>query len=346
MSAAVLEVQELCDHITDFLLEDDAHLKTCALISRTFTRSAQYHLFHDIILTPGCTRMDDPSIYRHNDMELFQDFCSLLSASPHLVQYVRRLRIRLAFYTLQELREFEFLNLLEIVFHRVSDEPTRKEIVPLAARMVGLPLVRKVSLLGVNFHEMRDLGQLFSNATPNLVSLMVHKVDFPSADIGPGHNTPRLRIKALMLASNPVGYHTQDFRWLHHPQSPFDCSQLVDVDFGRDLIPSVLTHLSAARLTIQRLSFNIENTSNLRLNLTHFPALKIMEIVVTLCHMLQNIVALLEPGLSGVEVLVLKIYRSKRPLAADLFHSLDTTISAKLPRPPSPGNFPSSVPPW
>ncbi|KAJ7249920.1 hypothetical protein C8J57DRAFT_1521523 [Mycena rebaudengoi] len=249
-SATVLQVQELFDHITDLLHvfrnfrlpEEEDYLKTC------------------------------------NDEQRVQDFCSVLSASPHLLQYVRRLRIRLAVSTVEKLSQFQFANLREIFFYGVYDGPIPKEVVPMAARLVGLPL------------------DVYSRK-------------------------PR---------RSPVGLHTQNFRWLLHPQSPVDCSHLVDVDIGHAFISPLLRHLSVARLTVQRLSFSLGANPSQLLDLSDFPALTILHIT-TVGHMLEDVAALFEPSLCGIEVLVLKIFRRQGLLAEDLLCSFDTTIATKLP---------------
>lgn len=68
--------QELVDHVIDFLWEDDSTLAACSLVSTSWTRSAQLHLFRELTFRSG------------DDIIVLSDFSQ---SSPTLCSYVRTL---------------------------------------------------------------------------------------------------------------------------------------------------------------------------------------------------------------------------------------------------------------
>ncbi|KAJ6577749.1 hypothetical protein B0H19DRAFT_1062332 [Mycena capillaripes] len=116
---ATLQVQELCDYITAFI-QSPTDLKSCALVSHTFTSSAQRLLFHDVILNAGVSGMDEIHTQRDGGDEAAacRRFISVLHASPHLVPLVRRLRVGLEEVVVVQLSQIIFPNLRDIILHR------------------------------------------------------------------------------------------------------------------------------------------------------------------------------------------------------------------------------------
>ncbi|KAJ7654367.1 hypothetical protein B0H17DRAFT_1214351 [Mycena rosella] len=81
-----LPVQEIWDQTLDILEEDNRDLRSCALVSRSLTPQAQFHLFHDIVLSKA-------DRYSYDDGAACRRLVSILVTSPHLKRHICRIRI-------------------------------------------------------------------------------------------------------------------------------------------------------------------------------------------------------------------------------------------------------------
>ncbi|KAJ6486306.1 hypothetical protein DFH09DRAFT_1377840 [Mycena vulgaris] len=261
-TTAALRVQELCDYITDFLTESNWDLKSCALVSSTFTSSAQHHLFHDIILNRGCLDIDDPSILeRYDETGACRRFCAVLNRSPHLVPLVRRLRVSHEVDVLKPLCKLHFPNLHAVLLHRRRGGPISDESLILAAGLISGPSIRRVGLLSPIFRSILDLGRLFQACSTNLKSVLLHQVTISENDSdSPGDEStpPRIRIKALRWKA----WYRQDAPWLLDPYSPFDFSGLTSLDYSPQLTPTMLKVLNRARFSLRRPTVDAQDALN------------------------------------------------------------------------------------
>lgn len=276
-TAAVLQVQELCDQIVDHLHDSPRDLRNCVLVSSIFVRSAQYHLFHDIILNPKCSAIDNPHFDRNfREEAVCARLCDILVGSPHLVPPVRRLRARLSEDVCTPLYRVQFGNLEELVLHGHNQNPGQ-DCISQAAALISLPSVLRVGLISVDL-PASHAARLFKSCSPQLKSLWLNGCTFPIlGDTAPSDTGRRHTIHRFANE-----YSSFDPAWL----LPLDFSKLVDLDLLMDsraafrgVLPQLTTQtlLHTARLTIRRLALPVAvyhpRTSTLPLPAC-FPALE------------------------------------------------------------------------
>ncbi|KAJ7110261.1 hypothetical protein C8R43DRAFT_1139410 [Mycena crocata] len=257
MTVPALDVQELCDTISDFLGET-WDLKSCALVSPPFTRAAQRHLFHDILLNRGCLDIDDVSTLEwYDEAAACRRLFGILEASPHLIPYVRRLRVALERDTLQALSTVTFSNLREVIFHRRAGGAAEENTIALAARLLSSPFIHRVGLMGTIFSGKHDLQRLFRDCPATMASLLLHHVIVRDAE-KPTALPQRRKIETLHIKAS----YSDDISWLHDSASPFNISGLVDLTYRAKLTPDVRKLLEQSRRSIRRLSVDAQYAAN------------------------------------------------------------------------------------
>ncbi|KAJ6612913.1 hypothetical protein B0H10DRAFT_2050450 [Mycena sp. CBHHK59/15] len=248
-ASEVLHLQELCDYITD-CHESSADLKSWALVSPTLTSSAQRHLFHDIIFNRGCSGIGDLPTGNVDEVRPCRRFCSIVKASPHLLPLVRRLRASLEDDVVKELSWVRFPNLQDVVLHRRTETLIKKKTLVAAGRIIGLPSIRRVGLIGPTFRDMQDLRWLFDHWPTQLEALLLHEVRIKASSDERGLSAPlqRATIKQLHLSglNGPPP--------LLSPMCPFDISALQDIEYPIvKRMQSITALLNRGRSTITRL---------------------------------------------------------------------------------------------
>lgn len=221
---AVLQLPELSDHILHFLQgssPDD--LRSCAIVARALTYSAQRHLFHDIILPQGPRDINTIGVAGYiPERKACRRLCSVLKASPRLIPLVRRLRATLTeVYVVEELSRMKFPNLKEVVFHSTDDSTTKERSLVAVAEIVGLPSIRRVGLQFPCFHSLQDLTRIFEQCPPHLDSLSLQQI---TVDSLPTQNAPILPARRPVIKHLDVHLSSQVFG----PFCPFDFSSLED----------------------------------------------------------------------------------------------------------------------
>ncbi|KAJ7830552.1 hypothetical protein B0H14DRAFT_3143484 [Mycena olivaceomarginata] len=235
MANRTLPLHDLGGHITDFLCESPADLRSCALVSRGFTYHAQRNLFHDIIFHPGCSGIDDLPVGNVDEIPICRRFCSILMASPHLIPLVRRLRTSLEDNVVRELARVKFPNLRDVVFHRnlrLERELIKKKTLVVAGTITSLPSIRRVGLLWLTLQDIQDLRRLFDHSSPHLEALLLHEVRIRNSSEEP--EKPRLAAplrRATIKQLHVPGVHGPT-RALLSSLGPFDFSMLEDIEYS------------------------------------------------------------------------------------------------------------------
>ncbi|KAJ7181236.1 hypothetical protein C8R46DRAFT_1345337 [Mycena filopes] len=240
--ASVLGTAELCAYIVDFMHGSVKDLKYCALVSSTFTSSAQSHLFYELNLGGPNPTFSSPN----------QDDCKrlreCLEAYPHLSSFVRRITVRLdanlAYLVGLPLSRLDFLFLFEDTGWYVQAGAS------LAAQsLLSLPSLRTL-VVRASFPDPAMLNVLFAHCTPTIRTLDLRYVtvdDVASSSQAPV-SAAKIQIKELRLA------HTGGIaEWFAAPQCPVDLGHLRHLDTHMSTSPGMALLLQRASTTIEEL---------------------------------------------------------------------------------------------
>jgi hypothetical protein len=262
-ASTVLKIQELCDYIADFLHGSFTDLKSCALVSPSFTTAAQRHIFHDIIFEPHCL---DIAHYRvvvdFDEACVCRRFCSTIRASPHLAPFVRRLRASIQTDVLNQFRDMHLPNLAEFFLNKNMNDLVMLPAILAAAEIIALPSIRRVGLLEVIVDNDRDFGLLFEKATPQLQNLRL-------SDAGVEYCQPTMPTDAVprnIARKSLTTLHVRGMmipgpsRHILCPSFPFEISALQDVDCTGLDEPSAAALLDHVRPTLRRLAIDAPST--------------------------------------------------------------------------------------
>ncbi|KAJ7629241.1 hypothetical protein DFH06DRAFT_722779 [Mycena polygramma] len=264
---------------------------------------------------------------RYDEPRAAMRLSAVLEASPHLIPYIRRMRLSLEVGVLKPLSQFEFPNLYDLVFHRRQGGAANEETTSLAARLIGTPSITRVGLIATIFDNMHDMGRLFEKNTPALQTIHLHQLEVTNASTeGETTSLSRPKIKTLQWAwqwqSDPV--------YILDPLLPFDLSALTDLTFGTHLSPPITKLIEKTRRTLTHLTVDAqdlvgEDSSNRQpLFLAHLPALTHLTIVCT-GHELADAETLLgglspQHHLESLELQIKKVRKlneeQMRPIAA------------------------------
>ncbi|KAJ7673885.1 hypothetical protein DFH06DRAFT_1467295 [Mycena polygramma] len=265
-ATTVIHIQELCDHIVEFLGSSD--LPASALISQSFAIAVRPRIFGDVVVPtpekPACKLL-----------------LSVLETSPHLTLLIRRLHVRLEQTVLTRLYALHMPNLQELT---LSGNPRRRSAAKAvafraAASLLSLPTIHRVCLVYLSFHHMYDLGQLFERCTTELHLLVLDTVSILSHG-GLPVSPRRIRTKSLSLRSVVSDSISQaPFAWLAHPMCPFDLTGLHDLDYdGTSLFYDISRFPLLSRSTLKNITISTNfwafDRGSPRMSFGELPALR------------------------------------------------------------------------
>ncbi|KAF7341121.1 hypothetical protein MVEN_01846500 [Mycena venus] len=287
MTPPALQVHDICDYICDFL-QSQTDLRACSLISPVFTSAAQYHLFREINLTPvewqsfkpdGITR----TVTSESDVaKLSRRLGALLAKSPHLIRFIRRLRISFEHDVLVHLSRVPFTHVGTILLRAPMSDRPQHSASSLAAPLIALPSVRRLKLSSIVFEDMNSLRRLFHLCTSSFDRVLLDDVDLSNSlgassarcteGSGDGQHVmlKAVEISGYSPSREPPG-------WLVHPLCPFNFSKLADLGIWSRTSPDIIDLMRSARLSLHTLRIDaLEATPDFKL--TEFPALKKLDV--------------------------------------------------------------------
>ncbi|KAJ7681307.1 hypothetical protein B0H17DRAFT_1205976 [Mycena rosella] len=144
-----LPVQEVCDHIIAFLAHSRDDLLACSATCRAFVPASQSHLFHDIGFLPPARAGDFDDWYTargYDEAAACHRLCEILVESPHLIRYIRRIKVHLDAQLLTLLAAIPLSNVREVHLRNAAFPVAEDTLPHLARQLVGLPSVQRVRI--------------------------------------------------------------------------------------------------------------------------------------------------------------------------------------------------------
>ncbi|KAJ7181241.1 hypothetical protein C8R46DRAFT_1320049 [Mycena filopes] len=264
---AVFGTAELCAYIIDFMHDSVEDLKSCALVSPSFTSFAQSRLFYDINLCGPDSGLSNPN----HPEGAYKRLRKCFDASPHLCFFVRRLEVRLDANLIAHLvgMPFQRLNFLSL-FQGSMYVQAGAAIA--AQYLLSLPSLHTL-IIDAHFRE-GTLALLFASCTPTL-----RRLDFRYVTTENGASiaasVAKIQIKELRLVNS-----RSIAKWFAAPQCPVDLGHLQHLNVYGSASPELAVLLEAASTctTIEALYVHTYDLTH-GLHLCSFPALTRLRVV-------------------------------------------------------------------
>ncbi|KAK7017712.1 hypothetical protein R3P38DRAFT_2539992 [Favolaschia claudopus] len=254
------EVQELCDYMVDFLHDDPATLKTCALICTSMVSSAQHHLFHEVQFGNGVKWRDGGACKR---------FCELITSSPHLAPLVCRVRACFTPEVLGRLGEVELPNLRYLALFRPLKDNLASKPIQEAASLICRRPIQDLKLQDLAIQSMEDFIGLFQHRVDDLDKLTLSSIHVHFIENAPVDNplrTPKPKLKGLSYNSVMFSH-----SWLADASFPFDLTALEEMDIGGAMTETWRRMLDVNRLSLRKFWINAQEV-NTKFTKTPVPA--------------------------------------------------------------------------
>ncbi|KAJ7141941.1 hypothetical protein C8R43DRAFT_586180 [Mycena crocata] len=264
-----LPVQELWDHIISFLAASREDLLACSSVCWSLAPASQSHLFSEIVFLPavanGAFGEDTTRILKYDEVAACLRLCRILRESPHLIHYIRCIKVHLDPRILTPLTAIGLSNLREIYLRKPDYEPATDGLAQLAQRLLGLPTVERVRVWAPP-QSTSFFDALFAGGSTQLKAIHIFCMALLGSTEVVRPVAQRSPITDLRL---DMSLNMGD--WFVQPGCPLDFSGLRNVYLHDCMKPSLLAILHRARHTIQHLRLSAMDIVNLDLNA--FPAL-------------------------------------------------------------------------
>ncbi|KAJ7513258.1 hypothetical protein B0H11DRAFT_1949213 [Mycena galericulata] len=249
--------QELWNHTISFLHGRTLDLQTCCRVSRALCAAAQSQLFHSVAIHPSrnfLRRIGRPLIFTLNEVGLCRRLRAILTESPHIIRYLRRIEITLQEDVIAEILAMELVPLESIQFRT---ETFLAEVDDRAVELAQTLLHRS----GIEHLELRSISQrpafltrLCSPSMPQLNTLDISMSELQLNGLEEGDGAPssaslRKKITDLRLVHSPT-----IARWLLDADCPFDLTALTHADVSSSMCPEVAQILKTASGTLRHLT--------------------------------------------------------------------------------------------
>ncbi|KAJ6527905.1 hypothetical protein DFH09DRAFT_1371364 [Mycena vulgaris] len=329
-SGSPMDVQELVDYCIDFHFASAPELKACALVSRSWTQTAQMHLFNHVIIgSPGFYQTNLPSLNRLRCSRLFE----VLNASSRLIRWIESIQIHLNTVppdVLDILSTFPLVRLRRIVVAGTWS-PRSVSVIDAIQELLSLGTLTELSISG-NFDYLSEFTQVLERCSPNIkeVSFCAVQIGRRSAnalgDLPPSER--RIEVNGLDLSWSE-GIHD----WLNSPQCPFDFTNLKRLRLHENTSLLQWPAFAPSIPRVEHLQFQPRIPGPPLIDLAPFTNLKSIEILVTNEYdvsLALQVLSTMAP-LNHIHTLRLRLPHTGIP-DADLGAEIDTQIVA-LPLP-------------
>jgi hypothetical protein len=209
--------QELVDECLLHLSEEN-HLEACALVCRSWSRSAQRALFEDVFVVVPEDNANASGRYLSNRLE------ETLKMSPHLIRHIRTLRLRrghkMDLQAFQKVCNIPFTHLEDVYIDNWCGLAPQSGVA--LQQLLSLSTLRRVHL-DCSFDSTFLLIWDHCSLNVRHVSVTCFSYDFPSSPRrAEPHSGARIVLESLRLDGVEA-----DFDWLKRDLCPLDLSRLV-----------------------------------------------------------------------------------------------------------------------
>ncbi|KAJ7757253.1 hypothetical protein DFH07DRAFT_819677 [Mycena maculata] len=217
-----LVVQELVDYCIDFLHASPPDLKACAIVNRSWTHSAQIHLFNHIVIgAPGYTYGDKTCLAttRRRCRRLWE----LLNASRRHIEWIKSIQIHLDSTPPDTFTLFADLTFTHLRRVSVSGNWVEGTGVQTVQELLSVPTLTAISISG-NFMSLSLFAHVLERCCAN-----INDVSFCNIKISPAQNSlvdVGSSDRRITIDSLDLWWSDNIHDWLNSPQCPFNFSNL------------------------------------------------------------------------------------------------------------------------
>ncbi|KAJ6527902.1 hypothetical protein DFH09DRAFT_1328005 [Mycena vulgaris] len=321
-----MDVQELVDYCIDFLFASAPDLKACALVSHSWTQTAQMHLFNHVIIgSPGYSygQTNLPSLNRLRCSRLFE----VLNASSRLIRWIKSIQIHLDTVpqdVLDILSTFPFVRLRRIV---VTGTWGARSVIEAIQELLSLGTLNELSISG-NFGTLSEFMQVLERCSPNIKDMSFCSVRIGTRSVSALIDLPpserRIEVNGLDLWWSD-GIHD----WLNSPQCPFGFTNLKRLRLNENTSLPQWPAFAPSISRVEHLQFQPRIPGPSIIDLAPFTNLKSIEIFAEYKDDVSSALQVLSTmaPLNYIHTLRLRLPHTSIP-DADLGAEIDTQIVA------------------
>jgi hypothetical protein len=245
--------QELVDYCIDFLHGSIPDLTACALVSRSWVHSAQFHIFSNLVLgTPGYTYGSTAPLATHRLR--CSRLCELFAASPHFIRLIQRLDVFIDSIPPDSLAAIADVPFTHVKTISVAGNYIAPPIIPAIQQLLSLASLADIAISG-NFRSADAFARVLARCSPHVVHVTFGNIRTPPGEPAaspPPHGAQRPKIA---LEAFDIWWSDTIHAWLD-AQTIFDFSQLRRLALNDNVGLPRLPALAPAIAGIQHLQFH------------------------------------------------------------------------------------------
>ncbi|KAK7051980.1 hypothetical protein R3P38DRAFT_2857936 [Favolaschia claudopus] len=274
----IFSVQELTDYCLDFLHDSLPELKQCALVSRSWTKTSQLHIFYHIAIGSPKYSYGDATVSAAASRRC-QLLSAVLSTSPRFLDLVRSMSIFLDSALRVDLSSFQ----TKFAFPHLRHISVSGNWTPLVLRPIhqlfGLGTLSSISISG-NFSSLDEVAGVLSGCSPTIkkisfLSVQTHFVALQLLSDDDNLNNNKIEITSLDLCWSPGIHH-----WLNSPGCFFDFSNLQRLRLNENTSLPSWPAFASCIPRVEYLQFQPQPSANQTLDLAQFTHLRCIEMLI------------------------------------------------------------------
>ncbi|KAJ6550127.1 hypothetical protein B0H19DRAFT_186435 [Mycena capillaripes] len=208
----------------------------------------------------------------------------ILLESPHLIRFIRCLRVSFEPTVLVHLTELQLTHVDTIILCPSTAGRISAGASLLAAPMIALPSIRGVRLLSITFDDITSLCTLFHQRTSPLDSVSMDYIrvyDSPATSaLHVGEHSGTRRHLTVNSFEIDQGLSPEFLDWVGHPYCPLDFAGIEELHVGHQTSAGIINVMRAAQSSLHTLRIEASNTTP-GFRLSDLRALKRLDISAT-----------------------------------------------------------------